>query len=172
MALGDSSGAADALDATVQEVLERAPCDVALLVARTRERRKGPILAAFGGAEHDWMALELSAWIASATGSSLKLIGPVADPTEGRRDASKLLAHASIVVQRFVGIPAEPVLPSPEATHFSQRLSQLPSSSSAFPTAGVTKGLGWCGASWPRLPVRPCCSFGADLRGRLPHLRA
>src|SRR5581483_654494 len=113
MALGDSSGAADALDATVQEVLERAPCDVALLVARTRERRKGPILAAFGGAEHDWMALELSAWIASATGSSLKLIGPVADPTEGRRDASKLLAHASIVVQRFVGIPAEPVLTEP-----------------------------------------------------------
>ena len=64
----------------VGAVLEDAPCDVAVLVA-TRGRRdrqsapSAPIVVPFGGAEHDWAALELGAWLASATGAPLKLLG-------------------------------------------------------------------------------------------------
>ena len=43
-----------------------------------------PVLVPFGGAEHDWSAVEVAAWIASATGAALKLIG-----TEGDRRAEK-----------------------------------------------------------------------------------
>ena len=71
----------------------------------------------FGGGEHDWAALELGAWLASATGSPLRLVGTRADPRSGRRDASRLLADASLAVQRLVEIEATPVLaePDPEA---------------------------------------------------------
>ena len=64
----------------------------------------------FGGGEHDWAALELGAWLASATGAPLRLVGTRADPGSGRRDASRLLADASLAVQRVVGVDAEPVL--------------------------------------------------------------
>ena len=66
----------------------------------------------FGGAEHDWAALELGAWIASATGAPLKLLG-AAGQTDERRDASRLLANASLLVQQFVGVAAEPVIAEP-----------------------------------------------------------
>ena len=34
-------------------------------------------------------------------------------PEQGRRDASRLLSHASLAVQRVLGVTAEPVLISP-----------------------------------------------------------
>jgi hypothetical protein len=64
----------------------------------------------FGGAEHDWAALELGAWLASAGGTPLRLVGASADPERGRRDASRLLAHASLAVQGLVGVSASPLL--------------------------------------------------------------
>ena len=67
----------------------------------------------FGGGEHDWAALELAGWLASATGSPLRLVGTKADPQRGRRDASRLLADASLAVQRVVGVETEPVLAEP-----------------------------------------------------------
>src|SRR6266536_1472496 len=48
--------------------------------------------------------------IARALGTSLSLVGTSADRFRGRRDASRLLARASLVVQASVGIVAEPVL--------------------------------------------------------------
>ena len=52
-------------------LLERAACDVAVLVAREDSEiivgPDSPVLVPFGGAEHDWSALELGAWLASAT---------------------------------------------------------------------------------------------------------
>ncbi len=67
----------------------------------------------FGGHEHDWAAVELGAWAAGAAGVPLQLIGTRTDPGTGRRDASRLLGHASIVLQRARGITAEPVLVPP-----------------------------------------------------------
>jgi len=100
----------------VGEVLLRAPCDVAVLV----EREGGAItidpdhavLVPFGGAEHDWAALELAAWIASSYRASLRLLGAAGDD-QGQRDASRLLGNASLVLQQLAGIPAEPLLIEP-----------------------------------------------------------
>src|SRR3954452_5758603 len=61
-----------------------------------------PVLVPFGGAEHDWGALELGAWLASATKAPLRMLGT----PEGQRS----LANASLLVQRFAGVSAEPVL--------------------------------------------------------------
>ena len=43
----------------------------------------------------------------------LRLVGTRADPRRGRRDASRLLADASLAVQRLVGVETEPVLAEP-----------------------------------------------------------
>ena len=52
----------------VGEVLEKAPCDVAVLVEREGVPQidaEHPVYVPFGGASHDWAAVELAAWIAS-----------------------------------------------------------------------------------------------------------
>ena len=72
----------------------------------------GSVVVPFAGAEHDWAAVELGAWLARGRGSSLRLVGAATGP--GRTGASRLLAHASIAVQRALGVPAEPVLVEPE----------------------------------------------------------
>jgi len=100
----------------VGAVLASAPCDVAVLVAREDAKLeldgKRPIMVPFSGAEHDWAALELGAWIATATGTPLKLLG-AAGETEDGRDASKMLGTASLVVQQVTGIVAEPFIAEP-----------------------------------------------------------
>jgi DNA-binding SARP family transcriptional activator len=106
----------------VRRLLDEAPCDVALLVARAGE---GPgagraVVVPFGGAEHDWAALELAAWIASATGAPLVLAGTAGDVEAGQRDASRLLAVASMMVQGLVGVVAEPLLVEPGAAGLVQ----------------------------------------------------
>ncbi len=93
-------------------VLEEAPCDVALHVGDGL-RAAGAVLVPFGGADHDWAALELGAWLARATGRALLLLGPLAKPEGGARDASRLLAQASLIVQRFLDVAAEPLLTPP-----------------------------------------------------------
>ena len=93
-------------------LLERAPCDVGLLTVGTGAA-DGPVVTPFGGAEHDWSAIELAAWLASALGTTLRLLGTEADPALGRRDASRLLARASLLVQQIVGIVTEPRLIEP-----------------------------------------------------------
>ena len=100
-------------DAAIAGVLSAAPCDVAVLVGAGR--REGPILVPFVGAEHDWAAIELGAWAAGALGESLRLAGP--RHGSDTRDASRLLASASLAVQRTLGVAAEPLLvgPGPDA---------------------------------------------------------
>jgi hypothetical protein len=85
---------------------------VALLTAGTGAAG-GPIVTPFGGAEHDWSAIELAAWLAAALDTSLRLLGTEADPALGRRDASRLLGRASLLVQQVIGIVTEPVLIPP-----------------------------------------------------------
>jgi hypothetical protein len=71
------------------------------------------VIVPFGGADHDWAAIELGAWLARARGVPLQLVGAAAVPDAGKRDASRLLFHASVAVQRAVGVSAEPVLADP-----------------------------------------------------------
>src|ERR687898_112481 len=84
-------------------VLAETPCDVALLAPR-HATPEGPVLVPFGGAEHDWAAVELGAWFARAAAATLRLAGAAAVPEQGRRDASRLLSHGALAVQRVVGI--------------------------------------------------------------------
>ncbi|HEX5894937.1 MAG TPA: BTAD domain-containing putative transcriptional regulator [Thermoleophilaceae bacterium] len=100
------------LDPETVVVLERAPCDVALLVERGGSMREGPVIVPFGAGGHDWAALALGAWVARATGAPLRLIGMASGGEDGR-DASRLLADASLIVQRIAGIGAEPMLGEP-----------------------------------------------------------
>ena len=103
----------------VGRVLADAPCDVAVLVERDVGQividGEHPVYVPFGGAEHDWAALELAAWIASGRAATLRLLGAAFSLERGGRDASKLLANASLVVQQLAGIPAEPILVTPGA---------------------------------------------------------
>jgi Kef-type K+ transport system membrane component KefB len=101
----------------VGEVLLNAPCDVAVLVERDGAAATvdpdHPVLVPFGGADHDWAALELGAWVASVHGAPLRLLGAAGDDAGRRRDASRLLGNASLVLQQLAGVPAEPVLIEP-----------------------------------------------------------
>ena len=101
------------LDVEAGVILEQAPCDVALLVRAGGSVRAGPVVVPFGAAWNDWAALELGAWVARATDAPLRLIGAASEPREDGGDASRLLADASLIVQRCVGIVAEPLLASP-----------------------------------------------------------
>src|SRR5262249_61056965 len=47
-------------DEQLTVLLEKSPCDIALLVPRDTTRG-GPALVPFGGADHDWAAVELGA---------------------------------------------------------------------------------------------------------------
>jgi DNA-binding SARP family transcriptional activator len=96
----------------LRAVLAGAPCDVGVLIARDDGVRAGPVLVPFGGSEHDWTAIELGAWLAGALDVGLQLAGP----REKDRDASRLLASASLATQRAFGVTAEPLLvdPGPE----------------------------------------------------------
>jgi DNA-binding SARP family transcriptional activator len=109
--------AAGAPDAELAVVLGDMPCDVAVLVARQgAELEIGPdrpVIVPFGGAEHEWAAVEIAAWIAGAHGARLRLLGTSADPETGRRDASRLLARAALMVQRVASVPTEPLLVEP-----------------------------------------------------------
>jgi DNA-binding SARP family transcriptional activator len=99
-------------DEQLTALLAKAPCDVALLVPRDATP-EGPVLIPFGGAEHDWAAVELGAWFAHADQTPLRLAGVAAVPEQGRRDASRLLSHGALAVQRVLGISAEPLLTPP-----------------------------------------------------------
>ena len=71
-----------------------------------------PVVVPFGGAEHDWAALELGAWIASANGAPLKLLG-AAGETEERTKVTRLLGDAGLLVQQYAGIAAMPMVAEP-----------------------------------------------------------
>ena len=96
-------------DPQLVAILADGACDVAVLVGRPAD---GPVLVAFSGADHDWAAIELGAWLASSRGGTLVLAGSTGDGSG--RDASRLLANASIAVQRTVGVAAEPLLVAPD----------------------------------------------------------
>ncbi len=100
----------------VGAVLREAPCDVGVLVAREGVRvatEEGEvIMVPFGGADHDWAALELASAIAAATKARVQLLGAAARGDEDR-DASRLIANAATLAQQYAGVAVEPVLAPP-----------------------------------------------------------
>jgi DNA-binding SARP family transcriptional activator len=101
------------LDDDLRSILAAAPCDVGALVAAGRARGAGPVVTPFSGIDHDWSAIEVAARLASAFETTLRLLGTEANAAEGRRDASRLLGRASLLVQQVIGIVTEPVLVPP-----------------------------------------------------------
>jgi DNA-binding SARP family transcriptional activator len=101
--------------ADLAALLAGVPCDVALVAGAERRGAPGEraVMVPFSGHEHDWAAVELGAWFAASVGIPLQLLGTRTDPRTGRRDASRLLGHASIALQRGLGVTAEPVLVAP-----------------------------------------------------------
>ncbi len=97
----------------MSELLEHAACDVAVLVAKEGDPIElgpgAPVLVPFGGAEHDWAALELGSWLASSTGAPLKLLGAGGQTDEGK-SVTRMLADAGLLVQQATGIATEPLV--------------------------------------------------------------
>ena len=121
------------------DVLTRAPCDVAIHIAREKAPSGGPVFVLFGGGEHDWAAVEVGAWLAGAREATLKLAGPA----QGReRDASRTLASASLAVQRVLGIAAEPVLVTPTDEALLAAVAEAAVVVAGLPDAWKRDGLG------------------------------
>src|SRR5207244_3320473 len=92
----------------IGHVLKHAPCDVAVLVEQKGVPQLDaahPVYVPFGGAEHDWAALELAAWISSARHAPLRIIGAAA--TNGQGDPSRSLAQVALVVQQLAEVSVE-----------------------------------------------------------------
>ena len=68
----------------------------------------GSVLVPFGGAHHDWAALELGAWISAATGAPLKLLGAAGRTDE--KDVTQLLGDAGLLLQQYAGVTAQPLV--------------------------------------------------------------
>ena len=98
-------------DARLLGMLEDAPCDVAVLVGGAHGG--DAVIVPFAGAEHDWSAVELGAWYSLGSDLPLQLAGAATSPAGD--DASRLLASASLAVQRAFGVHAEPLLVEPAA---------------------------------------------------------
>ena len=101
------------IDDWLGTVLDGAPCDVALTRPGQAQPDATAVMLPFGGADHDWAALELAAWLATARKAPLRLLGTAGVPEAGKRDASRLLAGAALVVQRLLGVATEPLLVQP-----------------------------------------------------------
>jgi DNA-binding SARP family transcriptional activator len=106
------SSEGDPLDGAMAPVFEHATSDLAVLVERGGPLAAGAVVVPFGAFEHDWAALEIGAWAAAALERPLRLIGAMDEGSRGR-DASRLLADASLIVQHMTGVVAEPLLGPP-----------------------------------------------------------
>jgi DNA-binding SARP family transcriptional activator len=102
----------DVVPRELAEVFEHSLCHVGVLAGIPLDPVER-VVVPFGGGDHDWAALELGAQLVASSGGSLTLVGTAARPQEGRRDSSRLLADASLAVQRLVDVDAEPMLVEP-----------------------------------------------------------
>jgi DNA-binding SARP family transcriptional activator len=124
-------------DPELDALLRTAPCDVAVAIGP--KPAPGPVLVPFGGSEHDWAAIELGAWLASSWQMPLRLAGPA---SEGGKDASRLLASASLAVQRALGIAAEPLLVEPGSEQLAAAADAAAISVVGLSERWRTEGLG------------------------------
>ena len=101
------------LSGELVRILEHSPAQVAIQTSEVDRSSGAGMFVPFGGGEHDWAALELAAWLALSSAAPLRLVGTSADPRTGRRDSSRLLADASLAVQRLVEVDTVPLLCEP-----------------------------------------------------------
>jgi DNA-binding SARP family transcriptional activator len=134
--------------------LERVPCDVGLVVRGSDPVGPGAVVVPFGAGHHDWTALELGAWFARATGAPLRLVG-TADRKRRGRDASRLLADASLIVQRVAGLVAEPVLTGSGPAGVAEAASGEALLVVGFSERWREEGLGRARAQLARQPPAP-----------------
>ena len=133
------------LDAGVTEVLVSAPSDVALLPFAATPAEVGdgaPVIVPFGGAEHEWAAAEIGAWLAQAEGRPLRLLGTAEDARADRRDASRLLATVALLVQQIADVPTEPALAAPDEEEFGAVTSGARAVVAGLPDGWRGRGVG------------------------------
>ena len=99
----------EALLAELAEMLQQSASDVGVVVRGDVGIGDGSIFVPFGGSDHDWAALEIGAAVARRSDRPLRLLGTGRAP-DGRRDASRLLADASLAVQRSFAVASSPML--------------------------------------------------------------
>jgi DNA-binding SARP family transcriptional activator len=128
--------AAASIPVQLASLFERSTADVAV-VCGVPNGGAG-VYVPFGGGRHDWAAAEIGAALAQATGTRLTLVGTRADPARGRRDASRLLADASLAVQQLGAVETVPLLVEPSEEALSAALRDA---------AVVVTGLA---EQWPR----------------------
>ena len=68
----------------LEVILQEAPCDVAVLVPGDGGQGEG-IVVPFGATQHDWAALEMSAWLAASHRTPLTVLGSEARPDQDKR---------------------------------------------------------------------------------------
>jgi hypothetical protein len=107
-------------------LLRSVTCDVLIHVPRDDPPARGPVVVPFSGSQHDWAAVELATLLSQGRDAPILLVG--SEPAAaGGEDASRILAAASLVVQKLSGVIPEPMLVEPgvdgvlhvssEATH-------------------------------------------------------
>jgi hypothetical protein len=101
-----------------------------------------PVLVPFGGAEHEWAAAELGAWLAAGENRPLLLAGAAEDAAGGRRDASRLLAGVALLVQQVVGVETEPALVPPGADGVLRLAAGTRAAVVGVPDDWRTRGIG------------------------------
>ena len=142
----------------LRAMLTAAPCDVAALAGS--EPVPGPLLVPFVGAEHDWSAIELGAWLAGAWHVSLRLAGPSVE----NRDSSRLLASASLAVQHAYGIAAEPLLLAPGPQELVQASAEASLVIVGLSDRWQKEGLGQTRAALTQLATIPVLLVRRGLR--------
>ena len=160
-----------ALPEDVASIVERAPADVGLLSGAAVDWESGDgVCVPFAGGEHDWAALELGAWLASSRGTALRLLGIRADARDGRRDASRLLADASISVQRAIGVDALPQLVDPDPAALVEAAENATIVVTGLPASWRRDGTrrGTAGARSARRARRCSCTAARARAGSLP----
>jgi DNA-binding SARP family transcriptional activator len=151
----------DVLEPDVVALLERAGVDVALVHRGAGALRPGPILVPFGGGDHEWAAVELGARVARASDEALRLVGATGDDSD-ERDASRLLADASLVLQRVTGIVAVPLLAAPGGAGLVDAAADAGVLVVGLPDSWRTDGLGSLRRT---LAAEPPCPLVFAVRG-------
>ena len=141
----------------------QAACDVAL-VAGGAPAASGPVLVPFSGSAHDWAAAELGA---SLGGGAVTLLGVAGDA--GHRDASRLLANASLALQRGAGVRAETILAGPGADGVLEAAAGAAAVVTGLSERWQREGIGAARRGSSRRHRAPCCSCAAACgRARSP----
>jgi DNA-binding SARP family transcriptional activator len=124
-------------------IAEHSPADLAVFDGAAPDWRQGDgVFVPFGGGENDWAALELGASLALTLGAPLRLVGTRADRRRGQRDASRLLADASLATQRVIGVAAEPVLADATQDGLVAAVAHATIVVTGLPTRWRAEGLG------------------------------